>query len=91
MQLPNTLKMTSKYDANCIDTAERSSARAVELAMGSARALACCFRRPRRKIRDADYSPIGASLRAAGPLPGEGAGHNTRGRVRYPIIFVLQA
>ncbi len=23
-------------------------------------------------------------LRTAGPLPGEGAGHSTRGRVRYP-------
>src|SRR5260221_6416407 len=51
----------------------------MQLAMGSARALACCFRRPRRKSLSRGYAPYGDALVAAGPLPGGGAGHSTRG------------
>src|SRR5260221_2087238 len=51
----------------------------MQLAMGSARALACCFRRPRRKSLSRGDAPDGESLVAAGPLPGGGAGHSTRG------------
>src|SRR5258708_28406680 len=49
------------------------------LPMGSARAPACCFRRPRRKSVSRGGAPNGEPLRAAGPLPGGGAGHSTRG------------
>jgi hypothetical protein len=51
--------------------------------MGSARALACGFPRPRGKQREAPRAHL--SVTRACPVPtGEGAGRNTRGRVCSP-------
>ena len=57
---------------------------------GSARALACCLRRPRRRQRKRNPRGIGFSRcgrnRWLG-VSGEGAGNSTRGRVHSPFSF----
>ena len=60
--------------------------RHVAVTKGSARALACRLRRPRRRLSSTRSVNLISGFAESGRVPGGGAGNSTRGRVRSLFI-----
>src|SRR5207253_7874509 len=76
-----------RYAARKLDQIHLQGNRIKKLAAphrGSARALACCLRRPRRRLFADIRSGTKCGCAEGIEVSREGAGNSTRGRVRYP-------